>query len=157
MNISTTNKVIIALVALALMLALVMQFGLRDKTQNETNDQSDQLATEPMQYKDLVRVDVPLRGDTVTSPITITGEARGPWFFEATFPIIVVDSNDLIIGEGFAEATGDWMTEEYVPFKAEIKFEDGAAGEGAIVLMKSNASGMPEHDDEFDLPITFGN
>ena len=64
----------------------------------------------------------PVVGQTINSPLSITGEARGTWFFEATFPVVLTNWDGLIIAEGYATAQGDWMTEEFVPFTAELEF-----------------------------------
>ncbi len=106
----------------------------------------------------LVVVTSPIRGALTKSPLTITGLARGYWYFEATFPVVIVDWNGLIIGEGYAEAQSDWMTEDFVPFTATVTFTVPDATpyrRGALILQKSNASGLPENDDALEIPITF--
>lgn len=152
MPISRTNIIILVLVVLALALALFVRFADND---GFVQDASDETSSESSEYKDLIRVTSPLPGSTVSSPLTITGEARGNWFFEATFPVVVVNWDGLIIGEGFAEATDEWMTEEYVPFKATITFDADTtvSDRGSIILQKSNASGLPEHDDAFEYVV----
>ncbi len=107
----------------------------------------------------LIVMDTPLRDSTITSPVTITGKARGTWFFEASFPVNIVNWDGLIIGEGIAEAVGEWMTEDFVPFKATITYTlpaDTPYLRGAIILKKDNPSGLPEHDDALEVPIMFG-
>lgn len=111
-------------------------------------------------YKDLVVVDSPASGATVTSPLTITGKARGTWYFEASFPVALTDWDGKIIAQGIAQAQGDWMTSDYVPFTATLTFEkpapgDPAANRGTLILKKDNPSGLPEHEDSFELPILF--
>lgn len=96
--------------------------------------------------------------ETITSPVTITGEARGNWFFEASFPIVVVNWDGLIIGEGFATATGDWMTTEFVPYTAEVYFSpdpNAYSQNGAIILQRDNPSGLPEYDEALEIPVVF--
>lgn len=109
-------------------------------------------------YKDLIAVSLPPANGMVSSPMTVRGEARGPWYFEASFPITVVDWDGVIIGEGYAEAQGDWMTTEYVPFEGTITFtvpESTPYHRGAVIFKKDNPSGLPEHDDAFELPVLF--
>lgn len=106
----------------------------------------------------LITLEEPARGDTVTSPVTVRGEARGNWFFEASFPITVVNWDGLIIGEGYATAQDDWMTTEYVPFTATIHYTLASGtpyARGTIILKKDNPSGLPAHDDAFEVPIIF--
>lgn len=107
---------------------------------------------------DLIRVEAPLKGARVSSPLVVRGEARGMWYFEATFPIVIVNWDGLIIGEGYAEATSDWMTEEYVPFTGTIEFDESLIGpyaRGAVIFRKDNPSGLPEHDNALEVPIVF--
>jgi hypothetical protein len=112
---------------------------------NETNVKSD-----------LIRVFKPVSGEKISSPLKISGEAHGTWFFEASFPIFLVDWDGKIIAQGIATAKGDWMTENFVPFEAELTFEKPSYGErGAIILKKDNPSGLLEHDDSLEISITF--
>jgi len=70
------------------------------------------------QKADLIRLASPRPNQTVSSPLTITGEARGYWYFEASFPVFLVDWDGKIIAQGIATAKDNWMTEEFVPFEA---------------------------------------
>lgn len=93
---------------------------------------------------------------TITSPVKITGSALGTYYFEASFPIDILDENGDTVGQGHAEAQGDWMTEESVPFIATVTFTSPGRGKsGTIRLKNDNPSGEPERDLYFDLPITF--
>src|SRR3989338_3617253 len=59
-------------------------------------------------------------GDRIGSPLTITGEARGTGFFEASFPVVLTDWDGRIIAQMPAQAQGEWMTTEYVPFSVTL-------------------------------------
>ncbi len=114
--------------------------------------------SEPMQ-SELIRVSYPKAGDSITSPLTVKGEARGQWYFEATFPVVLVDWDGRIIAQGVATAQSDWMTTDYVPFTATLTFdtkEERYSSRGSLILQKSNASGLPENDDAMEIPITLG-
>lgn len=111
---------------------------------------------------DLIKVEDPALGAQVNSPLSIVGQARGYWFFEASFPVVLTDWDGRIIAEGYASADGEWMTEDFVPFTAELMFESPyQAGDpdfmkrGALILKKDNPSGLPEHDDAIEIPIYF--
>lgn len=107
---------------------------------------------------ELIRVDSPSVNQVIKNPITVTGEARGYWFFEASFPIDVVDWDGRIIGSGLATANGDWMTEDFVSFTGTVSYDlpsDTPYLRGAIILKKDNPSGLPEHDDAIEIPIQF--
>lgn len=92
-------------------------------------------------------------GDIITSPLSIKGEARGTWFFEASFPIKITDEQGNILGSSYARATSDWMTENFVPFTAQINFASENGGKGFLVLQKDNPSGLPENDKEIKIPV----
>lgn len=105
--------------------------------------------------RDLITVSNPRPGNMVQSPLTISGQARGNWYFEATFPIAIYDANGRELGRHYAEAEGDWMTTEFVPFKASLEFSQPTTRTGNLVLERSNASGLPENDDQLIIPVTF--
>jgi len=107
-------------------------------------------------HADLIQVTSPTPTAAIRSPLTVTGEARGAWFFEGDFPVVLVDWDGRIIADGVATADGEWMTEDFVPFRATLEFETPGYGErGALILQKDNASGLPEHDDALEIPIRF--
>ncbi len=104
---------------------------------------------------DKVKVAQPIPGDLVSSPVKVKGEARGNWYFEASFPIQVLDANGKEIGIGIAQAQGEWMTTEFVPFDVDITFTVPTTSTGSIVLVKDNPSGLPEFDDQVVVPVKF--
>ena len=104
----------------------------------------------------LIRLTAPLPNATVSSPLTITGEARGYWYFEASFPVVLVDWDGRIIAQGIATAKDEWMTEEFVPFEATLTFTADPnvySNRGALILQKDNPSGLPEYDDALEIPV----
>lgn len=112
----------------------------------------------PVSGNDKIQVEQPQPGDTISSPVRVHGRAKGSWFFEASFPIIVTDWDGRIIGEGIATADGDWMTDEFVPFTGEIRFSLPAETpykRGALIFKKDNPSGLPQNDDAFEMPVLF--
>ena len=104
---------------------------------------------------DLIVVVSPKPNEPVSTPLLITGRARGNWYFEATFPVELRDATGKKIAEHFAQAQGDWMTSEYVPFAARLTFAKPATPTGTLILHKSNASGLPEHDNKLEIPVRF--
>jgi hypothetical protein len=102
-----------------------------------------------------VKVEFPKSGDIVKSPLEIKGEARGNWFFEASFPVVLIGSDEKIITQGIATAKSDWMTENFVPFEAKLEFSTPAVSEGFLILKKDNPSGLPENDAEVKIPVQF--
>lgn len=112
---------------------------------------------------DLIQLTTPVpNGVVADSPLMLTGQARGYWYFEASFPIVLTNWDGLIIAEGYATADGDWMTEEFVPFTASLEFtnpyEEGQPDfmkRGSLILQKDNPSGLPENDNALEIPIYF--
>lgn len=106
----------------------------------------------------LIRLENPLPNQIITSPLVIRGQARGFWFFEASFPVFLVDWDGRIISEGIASATSDWMTDDFVPFEATLNFKvdkNVYSNRGALILQKDNPSGLPKNDDALEIPIIF--
>lgn len=108
-----------------------------------------------LEKQDLIRISNPRPNQEIQSPLVIIGEARGFWFFEATFPVKLFDGNGNVIASHYAEAQNEWMTTEFVPYRAELTFETSRTKTGTLILEKDNPSGLPEHADELRVPIRF--
>ncbi|NTV22292.1 MAG: hypothetical protein HGB03_01845 [Candidatus Yonathbacteria bacterium] len=109
---------------------------------------------------DMIVLDTPGEGQRISSPLRVSGRARGMWFFEGSFPVSLTDWDGRIIAQGIAEAQGDWMTEEFVPFLATLTFETPMGGvgipdTGSLILQKDNPSGLPENDDALEIVVRF--
>ncbi len=106
---------------------------------------------------DTIRVTSPAAKSAVTSPLHITGEARGSWYFEASFPVSLLDGDGNTIAQGIASAQGDWMTSDFVPFTADLTYAvaniSGAARNATLVLKKDNPSGDPARDASLTVPV----
>ena len=115
-------------------------------------------------------VSLPLKDSVVSSPLKVMGTAPGTWYFEASFPIVLVNWDGLIIAQGHATAQTDWMTPEQVPFEGVIEFTDilpltkeiedlnslqSFMKKGTLILQKDNPSGLPENDDALEIPVLF--
>ena len=105
--------------------------------------------------RDFIVVESPGPGAVIRSPLIIKGRARGTWFFEGDFPLILKDHKGRIIALGYAKARGQWMTKEFVPFEGILKFKvpATAAGRGTLVFRKDNPSDRTELDDAMELPV----
>lgn len=104
---------------------------------------------------ELLRVENPAPGQLIASPLEITGEARGYWFFEAEAPTELLDGNLQKISETNIIALGQWMTEGWVPFSGIMKFEKPATEKGFLVFHKANASGLKKHEVRDTVPVSF--
>lgn len=104
---------------------------------------------------DLIRISAPLPNSFIKSPLEVKGEARGYWFFEADFPVKIFDDNGFLLGIRPAQALGEWMTEDFVPFSLTLPFASPSALKGKLVLEKDNPSGLPENEDQLVIPVFF--
>lgn len=106
-----------------------------------------------------VVVTLPLLNASVSSPIAVSGTVTGGgWFFEAVFPIRILDGDGTVIGQGQAQAggaVGDWMATGTVPFAANISFTAPKYATGTIVFAKDDPSGLPQNAGELSVPVRF--
>lgn len=152
-----------------LLLTVIVVFGLmfmalyRDASaptvRNTDQIAQDALAPEaaPASKDDLITVSYPLPGGTVASPLVVKGRARGNWYFEASFPVSLVAEGGVVLAEGYATAQGDWVTTEYVPFTATLKYTlpvGSAPMRAYLILKKDNPSGEAQYDNQLSLPVT---
>ena len=106
--------------------------------------------------QNLIVVVSPIKNAEISSPLVISGRARGVWFFEGSFPVILLDSYRNTIAEGHVSAQGEWTTAEFVKFLGSLEFNNYIKGQkGYLVLKKDNPSGLPEFDDSLEIPVTF--
>lgn len=112
-----------------------------------------------MEKNDLIRISSPLPNEKVSFPLRVEGEARGYWFFEATFPIEITNLSGDVIASGYATAEDEWMTEDFVSFEAVIELdeEDLIDDRGVLILRRANPSGLEENDDFLEMPVNFNN
>lgn len=115
----------------------------------------DELSPQSEDLSDLIRVDSPLSDGVISSPLTISGEARGNWFFEASFPARLEDANGEVILQAPIMAQGEWMTEDFVPFSASLSFAKPATPTGRLILEKDNPSGLAKNARQLIIPIRF--
>jgi glucose/arabinose dehydrogenase len=126
---------------------------------------------ETNKIEEKIIIDFPKPNEIIISPLIIKGKARGNWFFEASFPVILTDWDGKIIAEHYASAKLDpndpnstWMTDDFVPFEAKLEFkspvflgadENHFSRRGYLIFKKDNPSGLPEYDDYFEMPVIF--
>jgi hypothetical protein len=104
---------------------------------------------------DKIKVENFVENQQIASPLTVVGEARGPWYFEASFPVELKDGNGITIATAIADAQSDWMTTAWVPFSVTLTFSTPSTATGSLILHKDNPSGESINDDELILPVTF--
>lgn len=135
---------------LCALIAALLLAGCQPALQTQTEDFGNAL-----EKQDLIRVDRPQPNDVIRGTVTIEGKARGTWYFEASFPLRLIDDQGKELIVSHAEAERDWMTEDFVPFSATITVPETTAERGTLILEKDNPSGLPEHADELRIPLQF--
>jgi len=108
-----------------------------------------------MELADLIMIYSPRPNAKIASPLIISGKARGNWFFEASFPVKLVDENGNELANGIATAQSDWMTEDFVEFLATLEFTTPPTTAGTLILQKDNPSGLSEHNNQLIVPVEF--
>ena len=102
--------------------------------------------------KDLIFVTNPSPNDKISKQFKLLGQAKGFWYFEASFPVEVYDSNNNLIFQTFAKAQGDWMIEDFVPFVSDINIAN-YQGAVKVVLKRDNPSGDTKNDADLSFKL----
>lgn len=102
-----------------------------------------------------ILIELPFPDAVVGKQFSVLGKARGYWFFEASFPVFLIGKDGNEIAQGIAVAQDEWMTTEFVPFRADLKVRDQHyIGLATLILKKDNPSGESERDASVSFPIT---
>lgn len=120
----------------------------------EPTSTSGGTTTATSSFESMIRINL-MPGQSIKSPLTITGKAVGNWYFEASFPVELLDGNGKSMMIVPAQAQGDWMTSSFVPFSVMLSFSKPATATGTIVFKNDNPSGLPENAKEVRIPIRF--
>lgn len=102
-----------------------------------------------------VVISSPQPHQAISTPLTVTGRAKGHWFFEANAVLRLLDAQQREIASGTVQALGDWMTDDFVEFEGQIRFLSPASDTGTLVFQSDNPSGLPENQKEFRIPVRF--
>lgn len=101
---------------------------------------------------DTIRVTSPKKNEEISGPIKISGEARGSWFFEASFPAKLLVGGT-VVTTSVVQAKSDWMTTNFVPFEAVMNFDVATRTPAELVLSADNPSGIAGNDKSVTVPI----
>lgn len=148
-----TSGIIIGAVALLAIVIFAVRFWSGEK--KVTIEEAGTAVAPQVAEGPNIKITSPGANAAVTSPLKITGEAKG-WYFEATFPVKLIDDKGNVLAQSQAKATSDWTVDAFVPFELELSFDPVGARSGQIVFEKDNPSGRPENADSFSLPVVFG-
>ncbi|OGG55984.1 hypothetical protein A3D71_03810 [Candidatus Kaiserbacteria bacterium RIFCSPHIGHO2_02_FULL_55_20] len=152
MRIRTWWGIIILLFIVIVVLAWVL-FAMPARVEAPTATSTPPAATSTQPLSASVVVTSPKANSTVGNIFVVSGSAPGPWYFEASFPIKIVDKDNNFIGQGIAQAQGEWMTTDLVTFTATVTLDGTYSGPATVVLLRDNPSGMPENDDSVSIPV----
>lgn len=123
-------------------------------TPTDKMPQTDLITYTNTASKENIIVDLPFPRAVTGKAFSVIGKARGSWYFEASFPVKVLDANGNALARGIAQAQSDWMTADFVPFKADIKIPDTYIGKARLVLEKDNPSGLKENNASMSFDFT---
>lgn len=157
MNTSTLSKVLTIGTALTLAACAPSNPGTGSSSASSSSSSSAMISSSVSSgYANMIQVTSPTPNMAVSKskPLSITGRAVGPWYFEASFPVKLLDSSGNVLAQGPAQAQGDWMTVDFVPFTASLSFTTTATS-GTLVLMNDNPSGEPANAKSISIPVTF--
>lgn len=145
------KKIIPVLISLAILIVVPLSiFWIINREGDEKMINDKNLSEKGVEYI----LNYPQIGESVQCPFEITGEIPGFWYFEAMFSVKVVDKTGNLVYLTNAQAEGDWMTTNMVPFRANIECEAERSIDAIMILEKANMSDLPENNDEIEIPIT---
>lgn len=124
-------------------------------TATSTSTSTSGIVHFPTDNSDRIRVTNISANQKIGSPLTIQGEARGNWYFEASFPVELLDGNGKRLVILPAQAIGEWMTIEFVPFSVTLTFAKPSTATGTLILRNDNPSGLPENERYISIPVRF--
>ena len=141
------------------------EFSEKEKNNSENQQNTEVISTEEntaSQEEDsseeisaLIQVKTPEEGAVINSPLQISGKAKGFWFFEADAPVKLLDENDNLIAETYIQATGDWMTQDWVNFEGNLQFEITDQKGGFLVFERANPSDLKQNDRQYKIQVNF--
>lgn len=147
-------SIVIAVIAtVALFAWYAMVHGALPGKDSSTIPPPDASVTYINASSDLVFVSAPKPGGSVQGSFSISGFARGSWYFEAVFPIDVIDRSGNVIAHTQGRAQSEWATDAFVPFTAQVALVAPYSGPATVVLKKDNPSGDPAPDASLSFPV----
>lgn len=112
-------NVLAAIISIALLLLIFFKINNTEEMIKKEIEKFQQIQEKPaIVLKNLKE------GDYITSPLVVKGEAKGTWFSEGSFPVVLTDGDGLIISETQTTVNSNWLTDDYVNFEAYLEFEN---------------------------------
>ena len=101
----------------------------------------------------MLSVTSPQQGAFLAHTFQLEGKARGGWYFEGTFPLVIENESGVILETIPIHAQGDWLTPDFVPFSETIQLPY-YSGKATLILKNANPSGRSESDASLAIPVT---
>src|SRR6056297_2808827 len=83
------NQIFITIIIIILLFIGLKYIFPSKETQKEEQERGEEI----IYHNDIIRVSNPVKNKVISSPLKIKGAARGGWYFEASFPIKLIDGN----------------------------------------------------------------
>jgi len=128
--------------------------GLKIYNPNQQPQQFTQQSQSPSQNSLKVTLSSPDLSQPLKSPVIIHGMVSGLYFFEGAFPVVLLDVQGHQIARVQAHADSEWMTQNVVPFTAELTFTAPSRKNAKLVFMKDNPSGSPQNNFSQSFEVT---
>ncbi len=123
------------------------------KFKNNTNNEQQESGSDTNE----IIITKPQPDSEISSPLEITGQAKGSWFFEAVIEVELQKTGETL-ARTVGKAKGNWMTDDYVDFSATLIFpEVTETGRAELRFSNSNPSGKEELEKSFVLPVVLRN
>lgn len=153
------KKIFFIVLGLIVLLIIFFLFFIYSKKNNNLLNQQVNLSLENKNQpkQDDIIVDYLSDDEKISSPLKISGKARGFWFFEAQFTAELYDENNNLLGQAILTAQDDWMTENFVPFEGELNFSNPQSKKGVLKFLSANPSGELENQKIFIVNVLFDN
>jgi len=111
------------------------------------------VTAKPASAGEQLKVTAPAPGARLQSGFIAEGSAPGFWYFEAVFPITLVDEAGAVLAEAPGQAVDDWMTAGPVRFRTPVAFKVTGETKAWLVFTKDNETGEAENDGEVRVPV----
>lgn len=108
-----------------------------------------------LNYSDEFLISTPRPNQKIDSPLKVVGQATGTWYFEGSFSGELFDADKVLLGSVILTAEGEWMTEDFVPFKGTLEYKKPSTDTGTFIIKNANPSGLSENQKEIIIPVTF--
>ncbi|MEX2029344.1 MAG: Gmad2 immunoglobulin-like domain-containing protein, partial [Candidatus Paceibacterota bacterium] len=137
-------KILIILILLVAVAIGISQLKKPEVLVNNEGEEIEVVLGNAEAKKDLIVVETPQPNAVLENTFEVKGQARGNWFFEASFPISLVASDGTVLLNSYIMTESEWMTEDFVPFAKTFSFQNPTgATSGTLILSKDNPSGLP--------------